>query len=195
MRVGILLYHHVNELDVVGPYTVLSTARSLLENPADLEVCSVAKSRNSVQTQAEMTITPSWGFASAPPLNGLLVPGGVGVEAASRDRAVRQYLESVRDQLELLGSVSSGALLLGELGFLRGQTVTTQAGLRARLEDYEVLKVSSERVVAGKGGFWSASGSVAGLELALAIVRQRFGDALARQVAQRLELSLQPSLF
>ncbi len=196
MRIGILLYHHVNELEVVAPYSVLNLARTLLDDPQRLEVCSVAKSRNSVQTQAEMTFTPSWAFASAPPLTGLIVPGGPGAEAASRDRAVKQYLESLRGRLELFASSGSGALILGECGYLGDQIVTTQPALRDKLEDYEVLRVASERVVMGKNGFWSASGGAAGLELALALVRHLCGDEVAREVARRLDLAqTQPGLF
>lgn len=189
MRIGILLYHHVSELEAVGAVAVFSAARTLLDDPEALEVFTVAKSRNSVQTAAEMTITPTWAFASAPTAAGLVVPGGPGAEAASRDRAVRRYLEPLRGSLEFVASVGSGALLLGECGFLASRSVTTAAYLREKLEDYEVLRVGGERVLNGEGGLWSASGGAAALELALAIVRERFGDALAERVAARLELS------
>lgn len=191
MRVGILLYHHVSELEAVGAYAVFSAARALMDDPEALEVFTVAKSRNSVQTVAEMTITPTWAFASAPPVTGLVVPGGPGAEAASRDRAVRRYLEPLRGSLEFVASVGSGALVLGEGGFLASKSVTTAPYLREKLEDYEVLRVGAERVLRGEGGLWSASGGAAALELALALLRERFGEVLVGRVAERLDLSPQ----
>ena len=195
MNIGVLLFHEVGELDVVGPYSVLSAARDLLEDEKAFDLFTVAKSRNSVPTAAAMTVTPTWAFASAPPVDVLIVPGGRGVEAAMKDRALTQYLMMRRENLELLASVSSGALLLGELGYLKDKTVTTHPSLFERIEDYEVRRVAQDRVVKD-GDLWTSGGSTAGLDLGLELVRHFFSDALARRVAKHLDITVsQPGLF
>ena len=198
MNIGVVLFHEVNELDVVGPYAVLDTARVLLvEADADgFDLFTVAKSRNSVQTSAAMTVTPSWAFASAPPFDVLVVPGGRGVEGALKDKPLRHYLQAQRPTLKILASVSGGALLLGALGYLKDQVVTTHPDLFGRVEDYEVLRVSKDRVVKNASGVWCAGGGAAGLELALELVRHLYDDALAKRVARHLDIvSVQPGLF
>ena len=195
MNVGVVLFHEVNELEVVGPYSVLSTARGLLPDPEDLGLFTVAKSRNSVQTAADMTITPSWAFVSAPPVDVLLVPGGRGVEAALRDRALTQYLKVQGEAAALRVSISSGALLLGALGYLKEQVVTTHPELYERVEDYEVLRVSEDRLVKNER-LWCAGPGGAGLELGLELVRHLFDESLAAKVAKHLGVTTtQPALF
>jgi len=196
MNIGVLLFHEVNELEVVGPYTVLNTAKAFLPDPETLELCTVAKSRNSVQTSADMTITPTWAFMSAPPVDVLIVPGGRGVETALRDRALTQYLGAQKETLDLVVSISSGALLLGSLGYLKDKVVTTHPDLYERIEDYEVLRVSEDRIVKNDSGVWCSGGSVTGIEVGLELVKHLFSDELAAKVAKHLGIiATQPSLF
>ena len=196
MNIGMLLFHEVNELEVVGPYTVLNTAKAFLTGDESFELFTVAKSRNSVQTSADMTITPTWAFMSAPPVDVLIVPGGRGVETALRDRALTQYLGSQKVNLKLVVSISSGALLLGSLGYLKDQVVTTHPDLYERIEDYEVLRVSEDRLVKNESGVWCSGGSVTGIEVGLELVRHLFGDEWAAKVARHLAIvTTQPSLF
>ncbi|UCH24998.1 MAG: DJ-1/PfpI family protein [Trueperaceae bacterium] len=183
MRVGVLLFHAVSELDVVGPIAVLNAAKRFLEDPEALEVSTVARSRFSVQTTAGLTLTPGWAFASAPDYEVLIVPGGAGVRKASRDKAVQAFLDAQRAHLQVLASVSSGALLLGDLGFLRDQKVTSHPEVREELEAFEVALVSDDRLVMNPTGIWCAGGMTAGIDLALALLDYRFGPELAEKVA------------
>ena len=196
MNVGVLLFHEVNELEVVGPYTVLNTTKAFLPDPNTLNLFTLAKSRNSVQTSANMTITPTWAFMSAPPVDVLIVPGGRGVETALRDRALTQYLGAQKEDLGLLVSISSGALLLGSLGYLKDQVVTTHPDLYERIEDYEVLRVSEDRLVKNDSGVWCSGGSVTGMEVGLELIRHLFSNELAIKVGRHLGIvTTQPSLF
>lgn len=196
MNIGVLLFHEVNELEVVGPYTVLNTAKAFLPGADGFDLFTVAKSRNSVQTSADMTITPTWAFMSAPPVDVLIVPGGRGVETALRDRALTQYLSAQKETIKIIVSISSGALLLGSLGYLKDQIVTTHPELYERVEDYEVLRVSEDRLVKNESGVWCSGGSVTGIEVGLELVRYLLGDDLQTKVAKHLAIATtQPSLF
>lgn len=181
MNLGVLLFHEVNELDVATPYSLINTAKTYLQPDQKLELFTVAKSRNSVQTQADMTITPTWAFASAPACDVLIVPGGRGVSSAMKDKALKQYL--AQQQPGILASISSGALLLGVTGHLRGQTVTTHPDVTEQLEDYEVASVSADALVKTDSGIWSCRSSADSSLLALALLRQLFGEDVARNVA------------
>jgi transcriptional regulator GlxA family with amidase domain len=182
MQVGVLVFHAVSELDVVGPIAVLNTAKRFLEDPEALEVSTVARSRFSVQTTAGLTLTPGWAFASAPAYDVLIVPGGAGVRKASRDKAVQVFMETQRAHLQIIASVSSGALLLGDLGFLRNQKVTGHPEVLEELEAFEVALVTDARLVMNPTGIWCAGGISAGIDLALALLEARFGSELAEKV-------------
>ncbi len=210
MNIALLLYHRVNELDMVGPYTTLYTAKHFLKEQhlakQDLAagaqtngerepgeafgLYTVAKSRNSVETSGGLIITPHWAFNSAPPPDVLIVPGGAGAVQASRDKAVAGYLKEWAPKLKLLIGVSTGVLILGELGFLRDLRATTLATQRERLLDYEVGEIIDARVVKNGSGLWCSGGGAAGIDAGLELLKEFYGADLAEEVARYLNYPL-----
>ena len=182
MNIALLLYHEVHELDVVSTYSVIRTASASAD---DLNLFTTAKSRNSVQTSGGLTVTPQWAFMSAPEPDVLIIPGGAGVDAASRDRALTSYLTGKAESVRLLVSVSTGAFLLGELGLLRDLRATTWLPLRERLLDYEVGEVVEARVVKNER-VWCAGGASAGLDVGLELLREFYGEEVAAGAAERV---------
>ena len=195
LNIGVLLYHEVSELESVSTYSVLKTAELILDDVERLRVFTVAKARNSVQTSGGLTITPLYAFASVPDTHVLVVPGGSGVDKVMRDKTVMSYLRSVGGSQKILASVSSGALLIGKLGFLRNQVATTHPALLERLEDFEILRVSQDRLVKNKQ-VWCAGAGLAGVDLGLELLRHFFNEDLVARVAKRLAIeTVQPALF
>ncbi len=209
MNIACLLFHEVHELNVIGPYSVLIAAsRRLGDEPIEpgaedadvpaegvpteearqpkLNVFTIAKSRNSVETSGGLVITPHRTFASAPTPEVIIVPGGRGIEVAIRDKPLRGYLERHTPQVRLLASVSTGALLLGEMGLLKDLRATTWAGQLNRLKDYEPGEIVDERVVKNPNGVWCSGGVSAGIDLGLELVADFFDPELARDIAIEL---------
>jgi transcriptional regulator GlxA family with amidase domain len=182
MNVGVLLFHEVSELEAVVPYSLLATARTLLD-PEQLNVCTIAKSRNSVQTANAMTITPTWAFMSAPVIDTLIIPGGPGVETALKDRALKLYLQTHKADFTRVITIGSGILIAGENGFLHEQIVAAPAALYERVEGYEVASISPERVVKNPQ-LWCASVSSAAQEITLALIEDAFAGVYTKLMAQ-----------
>jgi transcriptional regulator GlxA family with amidase domain len=187
MNIAVLLYHEVNEFEAVTLFHLLHTAKEIAQRE-DLEVFTLAKARNSVQTSGGLTITPLYAFMSCPQPDVLIIPGGSGIEKALRDKTITGYVQDLRPHLKLLASVSSGVLLLGKLGFLRDQMVTSRQDLLEALEDFEVLQVSKERMVKNDSGLWCAGESMATIDLALDVVRHVMSPDIAQRVEKRLGL-------
>jgi transcriptional regulator GlxA family with amidase domain len=188
MNIAILLYHEVNEFEAVILFHILHTAKQLSQ-VEDLEVFTLAKARNSVQTSGGLTITPLYAFMSCPQPDVLIIPGGAGIEKAVRDKTITGYISDARSHLKILASVSSGVLLLGKLGYLRDQIVTSRHELLERLEDFEVLEVSKERIVKNDSGIWCAGEGMAAIDLAMDIVRHVITPEIAQKVEKHLGLS------
>ncbi len=183
MNIALALYHEVHELDVVSTYSVIRAGLSSMGE--DENLFTTAKSRNSVQTSGGLTVTPQWAFMSAPEPDVLIVPGGAGVDAASRDKALTSYLKDKAERVKLLVSVSTGAFLLGELGMLRDLRATTWLPLRERLLDYEVGEIVDSRVVKNER-VWCAGGASAGLDAGLELLRELYGEEVASRAAERV---------
>jgi transcriptional regulator GlxA family with amidase domain len=82
MRVGIYVYDEVEVLDFAGPYEVFSTASRVLARsqpsaPAPFEPCLVAASKALVHARAGFPVQPHFTIDEHPPLEVLVVPGGV----------------------------------------------------------------------------------------------------------------------
>ncbi len=190
MEIGVLLYHHVNEFDFVGPFAVFSTSRRLLEDQdsdgeSTIAVTTVARSRFSVQTSGGLTVTPAWAFASAPDFDVLVVPGGPGLDRAAKDPAMRSYFSTRVPAIGLTASISSGSLLLGELGLLAGLEVTGHPEAFERLRGFGDLVVVDRPSVKNER-LWCSRSPMEGVELALELVGDRFGKEHALQVRRYL---------
>jgi|FLYL01.1.fsa_nt_gi cyclohexyl-isocyanide hydratase len=190
MNLAVLLFHAVHELDAVGPYSALEAARRFVPESSEVKLYTVAKSRTSVETSGGLVVTPHWAFASAPEPDVLIVPGGRGVDAALRDRAIGAYLTAQAPRVRVLASVCTGAFLLGHHGLLRDLAATTWAGKRERLRDYEVGDIVEARVVrnrlAGGREVWCGGGVTAGIDVGLELAQALFGREVAERAATQL---------
>lgn len=187
MRVGILVFHHVSELEVALPLSLLACAGRELQELEDdvpaVDVATVARSRFSVQTEGNMTLTPTWAFASAPDFDALIVPGGSGVGRAQRDSAVRTYFDVRSPSIARPISVGSGALLLGTAGLLRNQRIAAPKAVHDQLEAFEIVDVVGQGLVRNDR-VWCAARPVDAVEATVALLAERFGsDAAAAIVA------------
>lgn len=117
LRVAFLLLHDVVEHPLLSAY-------GRLYNQDVLELFTLAKSRNAVQTQSELAITPHWNFAARPPFDAIVLGGGFQCyQKARRDKVVRLYLQEALTPLRHIIAVEEAVLLLGYLGLLRDRTV------------------------------------------------------------------------
>lgn len=86
-----------------------------------------------------------------------------------------------------IASVCTGAFLLAATGLLDGRRATTHWSCARRLEQlYPAVLVDADRIFISDGDFWTSAGVSAGIDLALALIEQDHGSALAHAVAQEL---------
>ena len=191
MKIGILLYHDVLELDAAGPLTVFRTAARYTEDP--LEVFTLGRTRSSVKGTSGLVVTPEYPIVgSAPDMDALIVPGGPGAEKAGRDASIGAFLRDRVPGLRVLGSVSTGAMVLGEAGLLEGLTVTTWPPLLEKLWAYKPADVVRDRVVRNPNQRYFASQISAGIDLSLQIVADSFSLDVARSTAEHLGYAWTP---
>ena len=87
-RVGIVLYPDAEELDWAGPYEVFTMAAIGRE----LEVVTIAEREGPVRCAKGLRVLPDRSFASAPPLDLVLVPGGKGSRVEMNNPAMLDWL-------------------------------------------------------------------------------------------------------
>lgn len=186
-HVAILLFDEVEVLDFAGPFEVFSVCgrRSQLEPFA---VSTVSERGQSVRARNGLTVTPSHSFASCPPMDILLVPGGFGTRREMRNPIVLEWVVTHGRHCELLLSVCTGALILGSAGLLDGLSATTHHMAFPELRAAAPRAVVEEGArIVDNGRVILSSGVSAGIDMSLHVVGRLHGDDLARETARYME--------
>lgn len=183
-----LLFEGVDELDALGPYEVLATARAL---GAGLEVRLATLEPADWVTGAHGTRIGVQGRLE-PGMDLVVVPGGGWGERAERGawgEARRGRLPAALAELHAAGvrmaSVCTGAMLLAAAGLLVDRPAVTHRSARADLEGAGARWVDAR--VVDDGDIVTAGGITSGIDLGLAVVAGAFGTELADAVAAELE--------
>ncbi|HYH58320.1 MAG TPA: GlxA family transcriptional regulator [Thermoleophilaceae bacterium] len=189
-RVVIVAFPRVQTLDVVGPTEVFSIADRLANREAyTVEV--VASSADALTTGSGLRLLPHRTLAATRgPIDTLLVAGG-GVREAAQDERLVRWLRSAAARTRRVGSVCTGAFLLAEAGLLDGRRATTHwAACDELARRFPSVEVEEAPIYVRDGDVYTSAGVTAGIDLALAMVEEDLGAAVARDVARWLVLFL-----
>jgi 2-keto-4-pentenoate hydratase/2-oxohepta-3-ene-1,7-dioic acid hydratase in catechol pathway/putative intracellular protease/amidase len=177
--IALVLFPEITLLDLVGPLQVLKSL------PAPYRTVVVGERKEPMATDVGLALTPERTFAEVPRPFALVVPGGPGSVAAMGNEAVQDYLRAAAPQAEVVGSVCTGALVLGATGLLEGRPATTHWAYARELEKLGAHYVRQRWVEDGK--FITAGGVSAGIDMAIALAA-RLTD---RATAQRIQLGIE----
>ena len=118
MRVSMLLFPRLTQLDLTAPFEVFAR---LPQTVIELAAATL----DPVVSEGGLTILPTTTFTDCAPCDLLFVPGGRGVDAAMLDTNVIEFIRRQSAGARYITSVCTGALLLGAAGLLRGYEATT----------------------------------------------------------------------
>jgi transcriptional regulator GlxA family with amidase domain len=196
LKIGILIFDDVEELDFVGPWEVFTMANQVATregNAAPHDVFLVAEKDGPIRCAKGMRVLPDKTTANCGPLDVLLVPGGQGTRREVNNTALLGWIASVAKDAQWITSVCTGAMLLTAAGPAKGKRVTTHwafiESLRARNEAAEVL--SHYRYVRD-GNVVTAAGVSAGIDMALWLTGEWHGAETARATQRAMEYDPAP---
>jgi transcriptional regulator GlxA family with amidase domain len=193
-NVGILIFDGVEVLDFAGPFEVFSRTRLApgpesrrSEETAPFLVFTVAKTAAPVTATGGLRVLPHHGFADAPRIDIVLVPGGFGTRVLLHDAETLDWIRRVAGQARKLTSVCTGSLLAAKAGLLQGRRATTHWGALDLLESLDAgVKVErGHRVV--DDGVVSSAGVASGIDMAFYVVESLFGRDVADETAHYIE--------
>ncbi len=190
--VGILIYPDVEVLDFCGPFEVFATTRldeeTRRESHSPIRQLLVSESTELVRTSGGMKILPDADFETCPRLDMLLVPGGHGIRALFHQPECLEWLKRMAQQVDRIASVGTGSLLLGEAGLLVGKNATTHFNsVDFFRERFPRTSLRPELPLAIDGNITTANSIRAGIDMALYLVAQIYGQTIARTAARQME--------
>jgi transcriptional regulator GlxA family with amidase domain len=185
-------------LDIAGPLEVFAKANRFAPEqakggrpPYDIQVVATTANRrivcnNGLSLQAHLAYREVRGAVDT-----LLVAGGDAVETGGVSRELLRWLRRMANRLRRLGSICTGAYLLAEAGLLDGCRATTHWGwcqdLSAR---YPKVRMENDPIFVRDGKVYTSAGVTAGMDMALAMVEEDLGAALALRIARHLVVFL-----
>jgi transcriptional regulator GlxA family with amidase domain len=192
--IDVLTYPAVQLLDVTGPVQVFASANDLLARaggtrPYLLKV--VAQGGEGATASAGVTLATGPLTQPDEALDTLLIAGGEGAEAAAEDPVLIGWVRERATRARRVASVCTGAFLLAAAGMLDGRRAATHWMYCARLaERFPNVQVESDPIFVCDGSIWTSAGVTAGIDLALALVEEDLGRAVALAVARYLVVFL-----
>jgi cyclohexyl-isocyanide hydratase len=183
VTIGMVLFPNLTQLDLTGPYEVFSRLPGV-------RLLLLADSLTPVRSENGLAVLPDTSFADAPTLDVICVPGGRGVQAAMQDEKFLRFLQEHGNQARYVTSVCTGSLLLAAAGLLDGYRATTH-WLSLDLLALFGVEMLEERVVIDRNRI-TGGGVTAGIDFALVIAAELFGEGVAREIQLMMEYDPAP---
>lgn len=194
-RIAIAIRPGFQPVDAIGPFEVFSIASALAQNRHGsalprYRVDLVAERAGPVRSWSglEVRATHAWS-ALRGPLDTLLVAGGATTGPGSSDPRLAAWLVRTAPRIRRVGAICTGAFALAEAGLLAGRRATTHWSTAASLAAHHPdIEVCPDAIYVADRGIYTSAGVSAGMDLALALVEEDLGRALALRTARQMVL-------
>lgn len=194
--VWLLAYEGLEPLDLVGPHQVFAAANQVASargvSGLRYQLHVVALTPGAVTSESGLALHAD-DLPDPSTLRGtLLLPGGLGahLNTVLTDELLG-WVRSSGHAADRTATVCTGAFVAAAAGLLDGKQVATHWAYGKKLaRQYPELDVDNDSIWVRDGDVWSSAGVTAGIDLALALVEDDLGTAVAQEVAQWLVVFL-----
>ena len=192
LNVAIYLFDNVEVLDFAGPFEVFSTASRVqlrLTPQADkpFEVFTIARTAGTILARGSLVVQPRYLFSEHPPVDVLIVPGGIVSEELEREQVVR-WISKIAQTVQVTASVCTGSFLLAKAGLLNGKkAITHWEDIDDLARMFPGIKITREARWVDEGSVVTSAGISAGIDMALHLVSRFTGTELASLTARQMD--------
>jgi cyclohexyl-isocyanide hydratase len=183
LQIGSLLFEGIDQIDITGPFEVLSR---LPNSTYRIYGTTLSPVRD---VQGFRLIADAL-LSDAPQLDVLHVPGGAGQEALMDNEEVLGWLRQQAGGARCVFSVCTGALICGAAGLLKGRRATTYWSVHHLLPYFGATPINERVVVDGNWVF--AAGVTAGIDGALRVAAELRGEKVAQRIQLGMEYAPEP---
>ncbi|MFD0717357.1 DJ-1/PfpI family protein [Paenibacillus sp. GCM10027626] len=185
-NVAILIFEHVEPLDFVGPFEVFISGSN---DGKDFNVYTIAEHDSPVKAFGGLSINPTYTIATCPKPDILIVPGGWGSRKEMLNETITKWIREVSDEIEIILSVCTGALILAKANLLDGLNVTTNRSAVNELRDIvpATTVILDEARYVDNGKIILSGGVSAGMDASLYVLEKLWGKDRAINAANIME--------
>jgi transcriptional regulator GlxA family with amidase domain len=185
-NVAILIFENVEPLDFVGPFEVFISGSN---RGKDFSVYTVAENECPIKAIGNLSINPNYTIHTCPKPDILIVPGGWGSRKEMFNEIITNWIRETSNNVEILLSVCTGALILAKADLLDGLKVTTN---RSAINELQELVPASTEIInearyIDNGKIVISGGVSAGIDAALYVVGKLISEERAIHAANMME--------
>lgn len=182
MKIALVCFDDFTDLDLFLPWDVLNRVR-LVGGMDDWDV-KILGTEDSHVSAAGLRIPTHGRIEEANSSDAVLFSSGKGVRKLYPDSSYLKRFQ-LNPEKQLIGSMCSGALLLGAMGLLTGKQATTYPTAAHQLAEFGVEIVNKSFV--NVGNISTAAGCLAGQELAAWIIDSLIGADMTARVLETVQ--------
>ncbi len=188
-RIIFIVFPKFEMLDMSGPGSVFTAVNGFLEEDV-YEAIAVSAHGGLVRSWSGFEVATKVCADIAPSQHDTVIAVG-GVEdviaAACEDEALMRWLRNASKKAGRVGSVCTGAFLLGGAGLIGEKRVATHWRAADILADlHRDAEVDSGSIYVNDGNLWTSAGVTSGIDMALAMVEEDHGPDMKARVARML---------
>ena len=189
-KIVMFAFEDAQILDIAGPLQILGSANRGRKEPF-YEIVLAAREAGPFRTTEGLRLVADAGYARGGTallknIDTLMVCGGEGIEQARKDKTLLSLLAKGAARARRVVSVCSGTFLLAEAGLLKGKRATTHwSRVEQFAREFPDVTLEPDAIYVNDGKLWTSAGVTAGMDLALALVREDLGDDVALAIARQ----------
>jgi transcriptional regulator GlxA family with amidase domain len=187
-QIGLLGFEGVAAIDLAGVLDAFYIASRLRGTAAAAyETTIVGLTMAPFAAESGLRMAPDVALDDCPALDTIVVPGGSGVRRPETSALIGAWLRERRGETRRLVSVCTGAYALAASGLLDGRRATTHwrhAADAARR--FPKVRFEPDALFIKDGDVYTSAGMTAGIDLALALIEEDLGAAVAMGTARQL---------
>lgn len=182
MHISIILYPDFETLDVFGPVEIFGKV-------PDWKMQFYSRDGGLISNRDGVEIaTESFNTMPQSEIDTLFIPGGTGARTLILEADYINQLKQLAQKSRYVLTVCTGSALLAKSGLLDGKRATSNklSFQWVKTSSLQTQWIEKARWVTDEK-YYTSSGISAGMDMALAFVKDRAGETVARQIATRIE--------
>ena len=193
-RIGLIAFDGAGTIDMASAAAAFTCAQIQERDRGPrrcYEVIIVGLSNKPFTVMSGLIFQPHKTFKNAPPLDTLIIPGGLALIKPQIGRPVAAFVKARAGCTRRIVSFCSGIYGLAMTGLLAGRRVATHWRYAQDVaRRFPELQVDDNAIFLKDGPFYTSAGATAGIDLVLSLIEEDFGAQVALAVARELVVYL-----
>lgn len=195
-RIGFLGFDGVAAIDLTGTLEAFRIADGAdwRQPPRRYETLIIGLSDAPFTAESGVRMLADVTLEAAPELDTIIIPGGPGLRTPATNRTVADWLKIRSPRARRVASICTGLYGLAASGLMDGRRATTHwlhaADAASR---FPTVEITPDAIYVKDGPFYTSAGMTAGIDLALAMIEEDHGPAVALAAARQLVVYMKRS--